>query len=826
MILNYIKLSFRLMARNPFFTFINVAGLSVGFATFLLLWPYAEHELKSDQYHQHADRIARLAIDFKWTDNDNNWDGFLGAFNSWGVAHEISKTFPRVEEVTRISIPNSFDKKLQGIDKDLFITIIKNTDEKIHYREPQSIFADPNFFQFFTIPLISGDKQHVLDAPNTVVLSEATAKKYFGGDRAIGKIVYLNDSIPVMVTGVYENLPSNTQFQFDLAFSVVGKQGIDISTWGGWTGYCYFRLEKGYDFSVFQQDLDKRKSELYAFVKYGCAHCDWSPLVQPLTEVVFTDYRGNIFKTKSKYLLEGLYVVSFIVLLLGWINYITLSIHSLNKRLKELATRKVVGAAKKEFSQQFFVESVVINFIAGLAALTLFQLLKNPAEQWLNLYTPAWSDHSNHVLMVIVSMFVAGVVLTAAYPLWIIQKKGIHELFKKSNTRLKPSILNSGLVTVQYGAAVMLLIWVFIISAQLNYVLEKDIGIKKEGVVVIEGPASATFSDSRISSFLQEIKRIEGIRESTVSYSLAGDPDAKGITLQRNKSSNFVGVDSNGGVDENFLKTFEIELVAGRNFLADNPADRNSLLISRALMKRLAFQSPEEAIGQRVLVPQGTTESAEIIGIISDYEFRPFYNDATEHGRGVALFYKDFLVPFYKPLKLSFSLDVNQSQEILDRVEALYQSLFPQETFKWYWLDEKVGRQYNNEKVAKNQIAFFTILAIGIACLGLLGLINSKAIEKTKEIGIRKVLGAELHQITQVLLNPTVKQMVIAALVGVPVAWRLSVSYLEKFSERTELQWWYFTLPVLILVVIMLLTISSVVWKAARSNPVEALKYE
>lgn len=827
MLLNYLKLSLRLMLRNPVGSVVNIAGLTIGFTTFLLLWPYADRELKSDQYHRDAEKIVRLGVDFKWTDDKKNWNGFLGAFNSWGVAHQISQTFPKVEALTRLVVQLNYTKDRQQADRDLYISIIDREHNKVFYREAKTIFADTNFFQFFTIPLVAGQPQHVLTDANSVVLSESSSRKYFGEEEPIGKIIYLNDSLPVTVTGVFKNLPNNTHLDFDMVFSVAGKRGMDVSVWNGWSGYCYFKLSEGYSHQAFQQDLDHRKEALYDFVKLGCPHCEWNSLVQPLEEVVFSDYRGNSFRSKSKYLLEVLGTVAFLVLILGWINYTTLSIHQLNKRLRELAARSVVGAGKKEFFFQFLVEAFTINLVSVAAAFTLFQLLKAPFELWLGLYFPAWDDFTTETIVLFIVLFSSGILVTTLYPLLIIRKEKVGDLFKSSKSGFKHSYLNVSLVSLQYASAVVLLIWIAISNLQVSHLLQKDIGLKKDEVIVIEGsPRVAGYDDSRVTSFLQQAREIEGVDQATASYSLVGEPDVKGIVLQRKTDSNFIGVDTNGGVDENFLETFLIKLKAGRNFLSDNPVDRKSILISQALAHRLGFQSPEEALEQEIMIPEHTTENAVVIGVFSDYEFRPYFNDATEHNRGIVLMYKDYIVPNFKPLKLSLNIRKDCFQNIIEKVEQLHQSLFPDETFRWYWLDERIANQYRNERSTKNQLTLFTVLAVAIACLGLFGLISSKAVEKTKEIGIRKVLGANLPQIAQVLLYNTAKQVVLATIIGVPLAWHFSEQYLQKFSERIELQWWHYALPIMLLVLIMFTTVAAVVWKAAKNNPVEALKYE
>lgn len=829
MLLKYAKLSFRLMYRNFGATVINMLGLSVGFAAFLILWPYAQNELRSDRYHRNSDRIVRLSLDFRWTDDGGTWDGFLAAFNSWGVASEVGRSFPGVEAVTRLTPQLTYNESRLGISRDLFVTVIDSLETKLIFRENQTIFADSNFFQFFTIPLLSGSPDHVLADPNTAVLSATISNKYFGEVSPVGKTIYLNDSIPIRVTGVFQDLPQNTHLRFDIVFSVVGRQGIDISTWNGWTGYCYFRLKDGYSYNEFQKDLDARKAELYSYVRYGCPHCVWSPVVQPLLEVPFSDLRGNSFRSKSKYLLQAMYIVSFIVLALGWANYILLSIHSLNKRLKELGTRKAAGARSLDFSLQFLVDSLIVNGLSLLAALTLTQLLTSPAEEWLGLYLRSWDDIYGAPGMVIASTFILGIIVSALYPLALIRKRSINNLFGSLRSDFKYSPFNSGLIVFQYASAIALIIWAVTSSSQLGFILKKEIGINPTNVVVVEGPAHIQdYSDSRITSFLKDVVRIKGVDKSTVSYSLIGEPDVKGIVLQRDHGSNFLGVDCNGGVSETFLETFELPLVAGRNFMADNPSDRNTVLVSSKLAHRLGFEQPEDAIGRQIMLPEVNKSQVEIIGVFPDYQFRPYYSYADEQGRGIVLMYKNYLIPSFKPLKLSVRLGAAAAdyRHTIHQIEELHRSLFPEDTFKWYWLDDRVGQQYRNETIARNQVMVFTILAIFISCLGLLGILSNKVVEKTKEIGIRKVLGARLHQIAQLLLSTTLTQLLVAIVIGIPIAHYLTQQYLQKFSERIHLQWWHYAIPVVGLLIIMFGTVAVVVWKAARRNPVEALKCE
>ena len=522
-------------------------------------------------------------------------------------------------------------------------------------------------------------------------------------------------------------------------------------------------------------------------------------------------------------------MVAFVVLGFAWINYISLSINALNKRLKEIGTRKCIGAKISDFFMQFFMDSVVMNVISFAIALTLVQVIGKIAEDWFQFYIPSWNEISLKTTIVILSTLGIGVLIATLYPLVLISKRRPDELLKKLKHDIRSGTANTILVATQYVAAIVLLIWIGAVYFQLNFIVNKDIGVKRDGLMVVEGPLHMSeTTQGKINSFLNEVKRIPGVSQATASNSTIGEGEVDGLQLQAKGSTGWFGVNTNGGVDESFLDTYGIPLLAGRNFQKDNPSDRTNTLISKALSKRLGFMSPQDALGKKVLVEDDvspTKTEVEIIGVFSDYEFRPFFMDEREEGQGVALTYKDFLIPTFKPIKFSIKIEMQNFESELESLTDLYTNTF-QEPFKWFFLEEKIRMKYANEQATKNQIAFFSLLAVGIACLGLLGMISNKAVEKTKEIGIRKILGAGMLNIARLLLTTTTKQIIIANIIGIPLAYYLVTQYLQKFSERLTLQWWHYAIPVLLFLIIMLVTIVSVLFKASRTNPTESLRYE
>ena len=359
MILNYLKLAFRLLFRNPFLTFINIGGLSIGLATFMLLWPLAEYELNSDRYHKDAERIVHIGVDYRWTDDNNkSWDSFLGAFNWMGVLYEMEKTFQHVESGSWIMPQSFFGRDVNGLSSNLFVSVISDNDERTSFRESNAVVASSNLFEFFTIPLIAGSKANILSSPDAVVLSRSTAIKYFGDEKALGKTIYLNDTLPLQVTGVFEDLPHNTHHNFTMVLSAAGNNDVYEKFFFKWYGYIYVKLKTGSTLGSFNEELTTHHASLFDFTAKSCGHCKITANTQLLSDVVFSKWRGSFYKYKSRFLLEALAIVAFIVLGFAWINYISLSVNSLNRRLGEIGTRKSVGAGRGDFLFQVLIESL------------------------------------------------------------------------------------------------------------------------------------------------------------------------------------------------------------------------------------------------------------------------------------------------------------------------------------------------------------------------------------------------------------------------------------------------------------------------------------
>ncbi len=802
MLLNYLKLSFRLIARNPFFTFVNVVGLSVGFAVFFVLWQFSQNELNSDRQWKDWDRIARLGFIWQWTDDNVNWSqSQFGDFNLPEIIKNLAADYGEVEAMTRIFRQENFaPEHIPYHSKNLFITRLDERGDPVSFKESNITYADPNFFNFFSIHIISGNPDKILVEANTIAISQKFAKRYFGDYDPINQTLLIDNKIALKVTGVFEDLPPNTHFEFEAVISDVGIENY-FNQIGSGGCHSYLKLRPGVNMEILESKL-KSKSGFYFSERIPITQRNMVKAqfyLQPLAEVPFVSYVQDYFKPKSKFYLNILLGVGVFTMVIAWVNYIQMSVSFYLKRLKEVGVRKTCGARLIDLILQFLTESFLINLLSLVLALTIVQLIKHPLQAWFGFYVLPWQTILTSTIAVFCLVLMAGVLISGFLPVIIFVKFSPGSLFKVPGRLTGRFYLVKSLVIFQFGFSVTLIIWVFAVNNQLDYVLNANYGLNRNQVGIIDLPQVRNPSfDADLAVLMEKIKAAKGIQGATSFTSITGDADNDEICLKRSAAMNDACVDTNGGVDENFIPFYQIKLLAGRNFQKDLPSDSSTLILSRKAITRIGFKSPEEAVGSTILVNTGSLEAAnfqyaEIIGVIEDYKggkesFLINQGMGEGHG-GIILTYKDKFIPSSTPQKIGLRLNPAWFHETGKAIEDLYKQVFPGQLFRFYFLDDQVARFYDGEKTARNQILLFTFIAIGIACLGLLGMISNKVVEKTKEIGIRKVLGAELYQIAQILLNTTVKQIIVATVIGIPVAWYLTQQYLQKFSERIELQW-------------------------------------
>lgn len=834
MLLHYLKLAIRLLTRNPFFTIISVLGLAIGFTSFFTLWQYSTSELKADQHFTDYDRIGRVGFHWDWTEGGQEQYASFSASKA-SIPPLLMQDFPEVESFVRISEQDGFFQNdlHEGHGTRIVIAYEEPDGNKKVFKETKTAYADRNMFEFFGIPLLSGEAKTILKGVNFAALSESTARKYFGDRDPSGEQLLLNDSIALKVMGVFEDMPHNSRINYDI---IISNEGL-LTKWSEvyWGGTQNFIKLRNTSFEEFQEKLRANVGKYWAHILTTCNDCSIQPFVQPMKEIAFSHglIGDDAFHRKSRPLLIILGWVAFAVLVMGWINYINITVSRFTLRMKEFGARRANGACTADLVVQFLIETTLVNALALGISFTMLQIIRSPLQIFFDIHIPDLLSIDTDIWIVILVAIIGGIAITGLYPAYVSLRLQPRNLLTARSAPFNKNIIPSFLTTVQFTSAIVLILWAFIVHLQLNYILRKNTGYNRDGIIVIDGPITRQENyKQRLETLTEQLKTIPNVDNVTWSRYIIGESGNKPGSITRLGTDISSGVECNA-VEENFIPLFGLKLIAGRNFVKDDRA--NVVIISRPSARALGFENPADAIGLTVNLGTGdwgVTKQAEVIGVIEDYRRFSFFNLSTSNtiytagGLGIFLTYSNNLFPELIPQNIAIRIQMKNIDATVASMESVYTRFFPGNIFEWRFLDDKINQTYTYEKITRNQIVFFTALAIGIACLGLLGMITNKVDQKTREIGIRKALGAQGVDIGTILFNTTMWQFVFSALLGLPLSWYLATQYLQKYSEQIVLQWWHFAIPIVILLGIMFSTVASALMKALRTNPADSLRYE
>ncbi|MBL7866039.1 MAG: ABC transporter permease, partial [Cyclobacteriaceae bacterium] len=663
MLIAYLKLSLRLLARNPFFTFINVVGLSVGFVAFFILWQHGAAEQKADQYHREFQKIARIGGHWRWTEQS----GYEGHF-VWSniLAYQtgmIFSDFPTVEH-TRFIDQYDFRRNVTGMSSSVVVSVEDAGHNIRSFTEFGLIMADPNLFEFFTIPLIIGDPGLVLKSPKSAVLSKRTARRYFGSEDPINQTIRLNDTILYVVTGVFENLPQATHLDFDV---VLSNAGMELQ-WHNPMEFAYtdtyVRLSGPEEFRRFEKELNADKLKYWRALNRIAPNDRGSMFLQPLEGIAFgegvADSEG-LAAVKSRTSLVILQVVAVVILLMAWINYMNLTVSRIKKRSREMGTRKVAGAKAGDFFTQFLIESLVLNAISVGAALTLIQLIRVPFEEYFEIQITGFQSPLQ--LWIPIACFVlSGVLITSLYPAYLCIRYKPKTLHDTIGNPAATNIASSLLTTLQYVAAFVLISWVFVIYAQLVYSIEKN-SLGSNQIMILDAPN--TKSKTYATDFDAFMNQVRSRFNATFCSSINGEGGLDRLGLKPLHHDRYDYYNCDGGVDETFVPFFGVKLLAGRNF---EPGESgNTMLLSGIAARRMGFKSADDAIGERISAvqlgdPMENARTMEVIGVYEDY-IKLSTMDNPIHD-GSALVFKDQLFPGFVPNRIQVRLDRDNLNEV------------------------------------------------------------------------------------------------------------------------------------------------------------------
>ena len=807
---NFLKIAWRNLIKNKVFSFINIAGLAIGLSCFLLIALYVMDELNYDRYNINADRIYRINSDIRFGGADLHMP-----VTSDMMGQLLKKDYPQVDQYTRIYTFNG--------DK-----LVKKGNEYID--EEKVAHIDSTFFDVFTLPAIEGNTKTALNEPNTVVVTASAAKKYFGTTHAVGKMLETKDgsnTVLYKITAVIKDIPENSHFHFDFLFSM---KNVDYR-WGQITSHNFFTyvlFRKGTDPKAFEKNFktyidkyvlpDARQfmniNSMDEFEKAG------NKLVyslMPVTQIHL--YSDRSFELSPSGNIQYVYIfsaVALFILIIACINFMNLTTARSANRAREVGIRKVLGTEKKELISQFLFEStlmVVLSLMIAIAVvwlvLPLFNDVANKQMSLQSLFTP-------YILPLLTALpFVVGL-LAGSYPAFFLSAFRPVEVLKgKLKLGSKSGGLRSVLVVFQFATSIILIIGTIVVYRQLNYIQTKNLGFNKDQVLIINGVSSL---GNNVNAFKNDVLQMPGVSEGTLSSYLPVSNSSR----SDNTYSREAVMDSKNGfdmqnwwIDYDYIKTMGMQIIKGRNFSKEYGSDSTAAIINETTAKILGYADP---IGKKIYrsTDPGKVMAYTIIGVVKNFNFETLHHDVGPLA---------FLLGTEGYLA-SFKVATGNIRSLIAQIENKWKAMAPGMPFSYRFLDESFNEMYNAEQRVGKIALIFSVLAIFIACLGLFGLATFIAEQRTKEIGIRKVLGASVNGIVQMLSKDFMKLVAIAFIIAAPVAWYFMYKWLQDFAYRIEITWWIFAIAGFAALFIALITVSFQAIRAALMNPVKSLRTE
>jgi len=794
---NNLKITLRLFSRNKAYTLINVLGMSTGLAISMLIFLYAKFELSYEKYNPLSDRLVRITMDYM--DGETIVEQDCETYPPLGP--KMTSEFSEIADFTRVyQIPDKTLKIGQNF-----------------YRESKIFAADHSFFKLLHYPLIHGDPDQVFLKPNEIVLTESIALKFFNRTDIIGETIEWEGKMPFQVTGIIRDSPSDTHLKINLLISyptMLSAFGERIDNWSGNNTLTYLLLHEKVEYDNFTNNLNAFNTQLLDQELIENERV----IAQPIQDIHL--YSNKSFEVEmngdasSVFILLG---VAFLVIVIAVVNYINLSTAKSLDRAKEVGIKKVIGSSLFQLRTQFFTESFIINVFAGLVAIGIIVLLQGRFRLMAGLPENVNFLTDGIVWGILASIIVVSSILSGIFPAFILSSFKPIEVLKGEFTYSSTgSSLRKGLVIFQFSVTVFLLIQTIAAKEQLSFMREKDLGINLERTIVIRAPQIEQPSEN-YKTFKNQLLSNTQFQSVSMSTCVPGLPASEmstttGINLVEvieDHNYNFYIYD----VDEDFLSTMQMELKAGVNFLADSK-NEETVLVNEEAISLWGIPSAEKAIGKKI----DMWGRQRIIGGV----IKNFHQASAKSAHIPIIFlyrsrFSDFASIRFAPGDVKHKIEV---------VRKTYEGLFPNSPFNYFFLDQEYDKQYRADEQFQQVFGTLTGLAILIAMLGLFGLVSFTVAKRTKEIGIRKVLGANLSHIILLLSKDFVSLILISMLISIPITYFLVQQWLERYAFRIDLNVWLFLVPSLMVLVISMITISGKTLRISTQNPVSSLRDE
>lgn len=830
MLRNYFTIAWRNLIKNKGFSFINIFGLATGIAAFVLIFQYVQFELSYDTFQEEGKNIYRVRVD-RYQDGELE---YKNAFTVPALGPTISKEITGIKDYFRLtSWAESYSLIYQESESSAPTT----------FKEENAIFTDSNFIRYFSLDLLESNGDSLLSKPQQLVIARSVAEKYFGSDwqngNALGKRITVYNSnrdgiIDFEVAGIFEDLPTNSHLDYDILFStatlpsflpkeIPEEQRLSMfeTAWGPNSWYTYLVLNE----QVNAETVGQRITELVE-KRNEAENTREIYQLQPIRDIhLHSDLMNEPTATGNVSWVYAMGIIALFTLSIAWINYINLSTSRAVSRAKEVGLRKVVGANKFQLLNQFLLEVAMVNAIALILAVTLIQLSTPYFNNLSNISFSLFSAEQGFVWLIILGAFILSTLFVGLYPAFLLSSFKPVSVLKNQLLRSNQGLsLRKILVVFQFAISLVLIIGTAVIYGQISFMREQDLGFETAQKLVIEG---ANVMEQE-TTFLQTVNNLRNeVRTHPAILNVSATSNVPGDDQQLSRMISRIGRDEIGvkeikeiSVDAEYFPTMEIKLLAGRNFSEVEEQNQGKVILNQSSAQLLDFEDPKTAVGEKIGIQNfwGVSEY-EIIGVVADYHQNTLQHDYEP----IAFFYEMF--DGHYVVQIDPSQNTSMSN-VIAFLKSQWEEVLPSNPFNYYFLDAYFNRQYQADQRFGKIFGLFSILAILIACLGLLGLSSYTAVQRTKEIGIRKVLGASLQSILSLLSKDFVKLVIIAGIPALPLAYWAMHQWLQNYAFRIDISWWLLALPLLLVLLLALLTVSFHTIRAALTNPVESLRYE
>ena len=814
MIKIFLRIAARQLYKRKGYSILNILGLTAGMVCCLLIFEYVAYERSYDDFPKKAERIFRVQ-------DEEYQDGKMVvacAAAMPGVAPSMKRDFPEVENAMRLYRSGFLLTNDAGNLK---------FDEHVYY-------ADHSVFDLFDLPLVGGDTGKALSGPNKMILSESVARKYFGRENAVGKVlhfVFNGESRPLQVTGVFRDFPDNSHLKLSILVSyetlsfLRGYYGKNnpAETSFGWTDfYTYILLKKGVDPRQVAAKLPAFIDKYYNKIPANKNSGDRYTLsLMRLKDIhLYSHYTEEAEPNGDGQSVSFLFLIAFFIIGIAWINYINLATARSLERAREVGVRKVLGAVRGELIQQFMLESLLLNLLALGLALALIlpvnplfgQLTGRPLTAFYSLPISYWK--------IFALLFLVGVFLSGVYPALVLSRYQpaavLKGLFRNAS---RGQWLRKGLIVGQFAASIVLIAGTIVVYRQVHYMRSQSLGVNIDQTLVLHGGSAISDSAYNLAfpAFRGEVLKLKDVQSMTSSSAVMGNEILWSTNWRKQDEAGERMINLfHMGIGDDFVRSYGLRMLAGRDFSRDFD-DRRSVLLNATAVKVLGYPSAEAAVGRLLHGEQDNMDSMRVVGVVADY-----------HNEGLQKAIQPLVFFSHRNDRRCYSIKIKDADPAatVAAVRNIWNRIFPADPYTYFFLDDFFNRQYAENQRFGSVFALFAALAVAIACFGLLGLSAYNVLQRTKEIGIRKVLGASVQSLLFILSKDFLVLVVVAFLVAVPVTWLAMDSWLQGFAYRTGISWWVFAGAGVLAIGIAFLTVGAQALKAAMQNPVKSLRTE